>query len=64
MADFFWNACRDDETQDIAEYAVMLAVISRARGGHDPIGRLERKQWFFIRRKFGSLTSARALECP
>jgi len=27
MADFFWNACRDDEAQDIAEYAVMLAAI-------------------------------------
>jgi Flp pilus assembly pilin Flp len=27
MLDSFWNACRDDEAQDIAEYAVMLAVI-------------------------------------
>ena len=27
MLDLFWNACRDDEAQDIAEYAVMLAVI-------------------------------------
>ena len=27
MLDLFWNACRDDEGQDIAEYAVMLAVI-------------------------------------
>jgi Flp pilus assembly pilin Flp len=23
----FWNLCADDEGQDIAEYAVMLAVI-------------------------------------
>ena len=27
MLDLFWNACRDGEGQDIAEYAVMLAVI-------------------------------------
>jgi len=27
MFDLFWNACLDDEGQDIAEYAVMLAVI-------------------------------------
>lgn len=27
MIDLFWNACLDDEAQDIAEYAVMLAVI-------------------------------------
>ena len=27
MLDLFWNSCRDDEGQDIAEYAVMLAVI-------------------------------------
>ena len=27
MVDLFWNACLDDEAQDIAEYAVMLAVI-------------------------------------
>lgn len=27
MFDLFLNACRDDEAQDIAEYAVMLAVI-------------------------------------
>jgi len=27
MLDLFWNACRDDEAQNIAEYAVMLAVI-------------------------------------
>jgi Flp pilus assembly pilin Flp len=27
MLDLLWNACRDDEGQDIAEYAVMLAVI-------------------------------------
>ena len=27
MFDLFWNACLDDEAQDIAEYAVMLAVI-------------------------------------
>jgi Flp pilus assembly pilin Flp len=27
MVDLFWKACRDDEAQDIAEYAVMLAVI-------------------------------------
>jgi Flp pilus assembly pilin Flp len=27
MFDLFWNVCRDDEAQDIAEYAVMLAVI-------------------------------------
>ena len=27
MLNLFWNACRDDEAQDIAEYAVMLAVI-------------------------------------
>ncbi len=27
MPDLFWNAWRDDEAQDIAEYAVMLAVI-------------------------------------
>ena len=27
MFDMFWHACLDDEAQDIAEYAVMLAVI-------------------------------------
>jgi Flp pilus assembly pilin Flp len=27
MFDLFLNVCRDDEGQDIAEYAVMLAVI-------------------------------------
>ncbi len=27
MFDLLLNACRDDEAQDIAEYAVMLAVI-------------------------------------
>jgi Flp pilus assembly pilin Flp len=27
MLDLLWNACRDDAAQDIAEYAVMLAVI-------------------------------------
>ena len=27
MFDLCWNACLDDEAQDIAEYAVMLAVI-------------------------------------
>ena len=27
MVDLFWKVCRDDEAQDIAEYAVMLAVI-------------------------------------
>jgi Flp pilus assembly pilin Flp len=27
MFDLFWNKCLDDEGQDIAEYAVMLAVI-------------------------------------
>jgi Flp pilus assembly pilin Flp len=27
MVDLLWNTCRDDEAQDIAEYAVMLAVI-------------------------------------
>ena len=27
MFDLFWNAYLDDEAQDIAEYAVMLAVI-------------------------------------
>jgi Flp pilus assembly pilin Flp len=27
MVDLFWKAGRDDEAQDIAEYAVMLAVI-------------------------------------
>jgi Flp pilus assembly pilin Flp len=27
MFDLFLNACHDDEAQDIAEYAVMLAVI-------------------------------------
>jgi len=27
MFNMFWNICRDEEGQDIAEYAVMLAVI-------------------------------------
>ena len=27
MFNMFWNRCRDEEGQDIAEYAVMLAVI-------------------------------------
>ena len=27
MFNMFWNTCRDEEGQDIAEYAVMLAVI-------------------------------------
>jgi Flp pilus assembly pilin Flp len=27
MFKMFWNKCRDEEGQDIAEYAVMLAVI-------------------------------------
>jgi len=27
MAQFFVNICRDEQGQDIAEYAVMLAVI-------------------------------------
>ena len=27
MFNMFWNLCRDEEGQDIAEYAVMLAVI-------------------------------------
>ncbi|MGA2204668.1 MAG: hypothetical protein ABSG40_22225 [Terriglobales bacterium] len=27
MAQFFRNVCRDEQGQDVAEYAVMLAVI-------------------------------------
>jgi Flp pilus assembly pilin Flp len=27
MINLFWNVLREDEAQDIAEYAVMLAVI-------------------------------------
>ena len=27
MLNMFWQICRDEEGQDIAEYAVMLAVI-------------------------------------
>jgi Flp pilus assembly pilin Flp len=27
MVEFLWNICRDEQGQDIAEYAVMLAVI-------------------------------------
>ena len=27
MTNLFWNVLREDEAQDIAEYAVMLAVI-------------------------------------
>ena len=27
MFNMFWQICRDEEGQDIAEYAVMLAVI-------------------------------------
>jgi Flp pilus assembly pilin Flp len=27
MLELFWDACSDDEAQDIAEYAVMLALI-------------------------------------
>ena len=27
MFNMLWNICRDEEGQDIAEYAVMLAVI-------------------------------------
>jgi Flp pilus assembly pilin Flp len=27
MINLFWKICLDDEAQDIAEYAVMLAVI-------------------------------------
>jgi len=45
----------EDEGQDIAEYAVMLAVILSARGRHDSPGRLERQQCLFQRGEFASI---------
>ena len=46
----------EDEGQDIAEYAVMLAVILGARGRHDSPGRLERQQCLFQRGEFASIS--------
>ncbi len=43
MAKWLGNIWNDEQGQDVAEYAVMLAVILVIVGGYDPVDRLERK---------------------
>ena len=47
-----WN---DQQGQDVAEYAVMLAVIFGACCGHDSIGRQQRQQRILFRGEFSSV---------
>lgn len=51
-----------DEGQDIAEYAVLLAVILSHRAGHDPADRIEYQHRLFAGCQFDSLRAAKVRE--
>ena len=53
-----WN---NEEGQDIAEYAVMLAVILVNRGGHDSLDRVECQQRILLGRQCDSVTALRSI---
>jgi hypothetical protein len=55
MFTLFRFLSQNEEGQDIAEYAVMLAVIHHHRGRYNPSDWLECKQCFLIGSQLGSV---------
>ena len=58
----FRRLLRKDEGQDIAEYAVLLAVILSNRAGHYPADRIQYQHRLFAGCQFDSLRAARVRE--
>ena len=57
MVKWLGNIWHDDKGQDVAEYAVMLAVILVIVVGHDPPDRLQRQQRVLFGRQRDSVSS-------